>query len=79
MCRNGWKYSAVLQMAEVFVIHMALKVHPQGLRESVCLARACVCVYTCMLLCVPVCVSCAASAVLRMPLMLAADRPPTFK
>ena len=37
MCRNGWKYSVVLQMAEVFVIHMALKVHPQGLRESVCL------------------------------------------
>jgi len=49
----------LVQMAEVFVIHVALKVHPQGLRESVCLhvhtwmsvcgyafvcARACVCV-----------------------------------
>lgn len=77
MCRNGREYSVVLQMAEVFVIHMALKVHPQGLRESVSLARAHVYVRT--LLCVQVCVSCAESAVLRMPLMLAADRPPTFK
>lgn len=37
MCRNVWKYSLVLQMAEVFVIHMALKVHLQGLHKSVCL------------------------------------------
>lgn len=79
MCRNGREYSVVLQMAEVFVIHMALKVHPQGLRESVSLARARLHVYVRTLLCVQVCVSCAESAVLRMPLMLAADRPPTFK
>lgn len=73
MCRNGWKYSVVLQMAEVFVIHMALKVHPQGLRQSVCLH-----VHVHMSMCVCFCV-CAASTLLRMPLMLAADRPPTFK
>ena len=59
MCRNGWKYSVVLQMAEVFVIHMALKVHPQGLRKSVCLqvhalmsmcVRFCVCRCVCLVL-----------------------------
>lgn len=57
MCRNGWKYSVVLQMAEVFVIHMALKVHPQGLRKSVCVCtcrRACLCVDA--FVCVGVCV-----------------------
>lgn len=57
MCRNGREYSVVLQMAEVFVIHMALKVHPQGLRESVSLARARVHVYVRTLLCVHVCMS----------------------
>lgn len=57
MRRNGWKYSVVLQMAEVFVIHMALKVHPQGLRKSVCLRvhawmsmRVCFCVCRCVCL-----------------------------
>lgn len=57
MCRNGWKYSVVLQMAEVFVIHMALKVHPQGLRKTVCphvhvwmSMRVRICVYECVCL-----------------------------
>lgn len=52
MCRNGREYSVVLQMAEVFVIHMALKVHPQGLRESVSLASARVHVYVRASVCV---------------------------
>lgn len=57
-----------LQMAGVFVIHMALEVHLRDLRESVC-----------MCVCVDVCVSCASATVLRMLLMLAPDRPSTFK
>jgi len=52
MCQNGWKYSVALQMAEVFVIHMALKVHPQGLRESVRLICAHMCVCFCVRRCV---------------------------
>lgn len=49
----------VLQMAEVFVIHMALKVHPQGLRGSVCPH---VHVWTSMCVCFCVCVCCIRTA-----------------
>lgn len=66
MCRNGCEYSVVLQMAGLFVIHMALEVRLQDLRRRVCL-------------CVDVCVSCASPTVLRMLLMLAPDRSSTFK
>lgn len=63
MCRNGWKYSVVLQMAEVFVIHMALKVHPQGLHERCVSACACAEVYVCVGVCVLCCIRSAEDAI----------------
>lgn len=64
MCQNGCKYSVVLQMLEVFVIHMALKVHLQALCVS---ARAhmdvCVSAFVRVGVCVLCCVHSAEDAI----------------
>lgn len=67
MRRNGWKYCVALQMAVVFVIHMALEVHLQAFAQKV---RVCTCIGEC--LCARHCASRAPSTLLRMPLILAA-------